>query len=183
VFSGIYIISDLQHLAFEKMTACFTNLEKPDKLDTQLAVIATLCITFQKIPTTDLLLDWFGQYATYSIQQFRLQKQNFAHYSPSHGFCRPYPQSTRGHLVEEPLTEKSTLIKIDDSSVLLPLPQSWTFIMIHVGSLSHRDLCGRSSTFPLFTDGYAPHQPQAQEQHTEQPTEKPTLATQPPDPR
>ena len=56
------------------MTACLTDLEKPGELKEQLAVIATLRMSFRKLPTTDSLLDWLGQYAAYSIQQLQLQR-------------------------------------------------------------------------------------------------------------
>ncbi|KAL4786149.1 hypothetical protein BJX76DRAFT_133444 [Aspergillus varians] len=75
VFSSIYIIPDLQKLAFERTTAYFTDLNKPDSHDKQLTVIAALRISFQRLPTSDPLLDWLAQYAAYSVQQLQLQKE------------------------------------------------------------------------------------------------------------
>ncbi|KAL3448122.1 hypothetical protein BJX65DRAFT_307409 [Aspergillus insuetus] len=48
--------------SFERVTACFTELDKPEDLDTQLAVIAALRLAFRKLLTDDPLLDWLGQY-------------------------------------------------------------------------------------------------------------------------
>lgn len=74
IFGSIYLIPDLQDLAFSKMTACFTDLEKPNDLDTQLAVISALRVSFRKLPTHDRLLDWMAQYAAYSIDKLRTQR-------------------------------------------------------------------------------------------------------------
>lgn len=73
IFCSIYLIPDLQNLAFGKMTACFTDLEKPNDLDTQYAVISALRVSFRKLPTHDPLLDWMAQYAAYSIDKLRTQ--------------------------------------------------------------------------------------------------------------
>lgn len=73
IFASIYLIPDLQSLTFSKMTACFTDLEKPNDLDTQVAVIYTLRVSFGKLPTHDPLLDWMAQYAAYSIDKLRTQ--------------------------------------------------------------------------------------------------------------
>jgi hypothetical protein len=67
IFCGIYHIPELQKLAFEKVTACFTDLEALDSLDRQLAVITALCISFHKLSAQDPLLDWLTQYATYCV--------------------------------------------------------------------------------------------------------------------
>ena len=74
IFCSIYLIPDLQDLAFSKMTACFTDLEKPNDLDTQFAVISALRVSFRKLPTHDPLLDWMAQYAAYSIDKLRTQR-------------------------------------------------------------------------------------------------------------
>jgi hypothetical protein len=74
IFCNIYHVPDLQSLAFEKMTACFTDLEKPDSLDTQLAVVAALRVSFRKLPPQDPLLDWLAEYAAYCVDKLRLQK-------------------------------------------------------------------------------------------------------------
>lgn len=42
IFCSIYLIPDLQNLAFSKMTGCFIDLGKPNDLDTQSAVISAL---------------------------------------------------------------------------------------------------------------------------------------------
>lgn len=48
IFCSIYLITDLRDLTFNKMTACFMDLNKPDTLDTQLAVISALLLSFRK---------------------------------------------------------------------------------------------------------------------------------------
>ncbi|KAL5335651.1 hypothetical protein BJX70DRAFT_312971 [Aspergillus crustosus] len=74
IFCGIYIIPSLQNLAFKKTTACLTELEKPIGLDTHLAVIAVLRMSFHQLHKNDLLLGWLAQYAAYGIEQLRVQK-------------------------------------------------------------------------------------------------------------
>ena len=73
IFCSIYLIPDLQDLAFSKITACFTDLEKPNDLDTQFAVICALRVSFRRLPPHDPLLDWMAQYAAYSIDKLRTQ--------------------------------------------------------------------------------------------------------------
>ena len=74
IFCSIYLIPDLQDLAFSKMTACFTDLEKPNDLDTQFAVISALRVSFRRLPPHDPLLGWMAQYAAYSIDKLRTQR-------------------------------------------------------------------------------------------------------------
>jgi hypothetical protein len=74
IFGAIYLIPNLRSLAFERVTACFTELEKPEDLDTQLAVIAALRLAFRKLLSDDPLLDWLAQYAAYSIEKLRVQR-------------------------------------------------------------------------------------------------------------
>ena len=57
IFCSIYLIPDLQDLALGKMMVCFIDLEKPNDLDMQFAVISMLCVLFCKLPTYDPLLD------------------------------------------------------------------------------------------------------------------------------
>ena len=73
IFCSIYLVPDLQDLAFSKMTACFTDLERPNDLDTQLAVISALRVSFHLLPAHDPLLDWMAQYAAYCIDKLRIQ--------------------------------------------------------------------------------------------------------------
>ncbi|RAL06617.1 BTB/POZ domain-containing protein [Aspergillus homomorphus CBS 101889] len=73
IFSHLYIIPELQKLAYEKVTACFADLDKPDGLDKQLAVIDALRLCLSKLSQNDTLLDWLAQYAAYSIDKLRLQ--------------------------------------------------------------------------------------------------------------
>jgi hypothetical protein len=74
IFCSIYLIPDLQKLAFEKVTARFADLKEPDSLDRQLAVIAALRVSFRKLSTQDPLLDWQAQYAAYCVGKLRLQR-------------------------------------------------------------------------------------------------------------
>jgi hypothetical protein len=73
IFSGTYLIPELQGLAFEKVTACFIDLEKPNSLDTQLAVIDALRLSFLRLHEHEALLDWLSQYSAYCIDKLRLQ--------------------------------------------------------------------------------------------------------------
>lgn len=75
IFCNIYHIPDLQQLAFEKLTACFIDLEKPKSLDTQLAVVDALRVSFSRLPPQDPLLDWLAEYAAYCVDKLRLQKE------------------------------------------------------------------------------------------------------------
>ncbi|KAL2859534.1 hypothetical protein BJX68DRAFT_252410 [Aspergillus pseudodeflectus] len=58
----------------KRVTACFTELSKPEDLDTQLAVIAALRLAFRKLLSDDPLLDWLAQYTAYSIEKLRVQR-------------------------------------------------------------------------------------------------------------
>jgi hypothetical protein len=73
IFSGTYLIPELQDLAFNKVTACFKDLKKPESLDTQLAVIDALQLSFLRLHEPDALLDWLSQYSAYCIDKLRLQ--------------------------------------------------------------------------------------------------------------
>jgi hypothetical protein len=74
IFCSIYFISDLQQLAFDKLSACLIDLKLPDNLSTQLAVVAALRVAFNRLPSQDPLLDWLAQYAAYCVDKLRLQK-------------------------------------------------------------------------------------------------------------
>ncbi|KAL3456373.1 hypothetical protein BJX64DRAFT_41412 [Aspergillus heterothallicus] len=74
IFSSIYLIPDLRSLAFERVTVCFTEIDKPEDLDSQLAVIAAFRLAFGKLPQDDPLLDWLAQYAAYGIDKLRMQR-------------------------------------------------------------------------------------------------------------
>jgi hypothetical protein len=84
IFSGTYLIPELQHLAFEKVTTCFIDLEKPDSLDTQLAVIDAVQLSFLRLHEHDALLNWLSQYSAYYIDKLRLQ-------SSFHDLLRDFP--------------------------------------------------------------------------------------------
>ncbi|RHZ62802.1 BTB/POZ domain-containing protein [Aspergillus thermomutatus] len=73
IFSDAYLIWELKQLAYEKLTACFVDINRPETLDQQRAVIAVLRVAFLKIPLNDSLLDWLAHYAAYSVNQLRLQ--------------------------------------------------------------------------------------------------------------
>ncbi|PKX92972.1 BTB/POZ domain-containing protein [Aspergillus novofumigatus IBT 16806] len=73
IFSDVYLISELKQLAYEKLTACFADINRPQTLDQQRAVIASLRVAFLKIPLNDSLVDWLAHYAAYSVNQLRLQ--------------------------------------------------------------------------------------------------------------
>lgn len=49
IFCSIYLISDLQKLAFKKVKACYSDLGAPDSIGRQLAVIAALRVSFRKL--------------------------------------------------------------------------------------------------------------------------------------
>ncbi|KAL1954742.1 hypothetical protein VTO42DRAFT_742 [Malbranchea cinnamomea] len=73
IFGHIFLIQKLQNQAFDKVTACFTDMDRPDTLDKQLAVISALRIAFLKLPAQDRLLDWLAQYAAYCLGELRQQ--------------------------------------------------------------------------------------------------------------
>jgi hypothetical protein len=73
IFSDVYLISELKQLAYEKLTACFVDINRPQTLDRQRAVIDVLRVAFLKVPLNDSLLDWLAHYAAYSVNQLRLQ--------------------------------------------------------------------------------------------------------------
>ncbi|EAW25302.1 BTB/POZ domain-containing protein [Aspergillus fischeri NRRL 181] len=73
IFSDAYLIAELKQLAYEKLTACFVDINRPQTLDQQRAIIASLRVAFLKIPLNDSLLDWLAHYAAYSVNQLRLQ--------------------------------------------------------------------------------------------------------------
>ncbi|KAL2857223.1 hypothetical protein BJY01DRAFT_231000 [Aspergillus pseudoustus] len=74
IFSTIYLIPALRSLAFDRVTACITEIDKPNDLDSQLAVISALRLAFRKFLHDDPLLDWLRQYAAYSIEKLRVQR-------------------------------------------------------------------------------------------------------------
>jgi hypothetical protein len=74
VFCSIYLIPNLQELAFSRITATCKDIGQPSTLDTQLGVIAGLRFAFRKLLFNDPLLDWLGQFAAYNSQQLRVQR-------------------------------------------------------------------------------------------------------------
>lgn len=74
IFCNIYLIPDLQRLAFDKLSACIVDLGQPVNLDTQLAVVAALRVSFGQLPPQDFLFDWLAEYAAYCVEHLRLQK-------------------------------------------------------------------------------------------------------------
>jgi len=74
IFCSIYVIPDLQKLAFDRATTAFTELNEPTTLDTQLAVIAAMRVSFRKLLPNDQLLDWLAQYAAYNVDNLRVQR-------------------------------------------------------------------------------------------------------------
>ncbi|RDK41717.1 hypothetical protein M752DRAFT_253087 [Aspergillus phoenicis ATCC 13157] len=84
IFSETYIVPDLQQLAYKKVTACITDLDKPNSLDTQLAVIDALQFSFLGLPPHDKLLDWLAQYAAYCLEKLRVQ-------GPFHDLLKEFP--------------------------------------------------------------------------------------------
>lgn len=73
IFSHTYLINELQQLSYEKVTTCLTDLDKPDGLDIQLAVVDALRLAFYRLPQHDCLLDWLAQYSAYCIDKLRVQ--------------------------------------------------------------------------------------------------------------
>ncbi|KAL4804682.1 hypothetical protein BDV18DRAFT_26775 [Aspergillus unguis] len=74
LFASIYMVLPLQDLCFDKVTATLGDMNCPTTLDTQLAVIAALRVAFTKLLSSDRLLDWLAQYASYSLAQLRVQR-------------------------------------------------------------------------------------------------------------
>ncbi|KAL2825735.1 hypothetical protein BDW59DRAFT_179746 [Aspergillus cavernicola] len=73
IFCSVYLIPDLQNLAFDRIRANFTELGKPDSPNTQLDVIAALRISFCKVLAPDPLLDWLAKYTAYTVDKLRVQ--------------------------------------------------------------------------------------------------------------
>ncbi|RDH27535.1 hypothetical protein BDQ94DRAFT_163522 [Aspergillus welwitschiae] len=79
-----YLVPNLQLLAFEKVTACLTDLDIPNSLETQFAVIDALWLSFLRLPQHDKLLDWLAQYAAYCLDKLRVQ-------GPFHDLLKEFP--------------------------------------------------------------------------------------------
>lgn len=60
IFFSIYMIPDFCDFVFDKITTCLEELDKPDTLDTQLAVISALRLAFSKLPPHDRLFELDG---------------------------------------------------------------------------------------------------------------------------
>ncbi|KAF7119126.1 hypothetical protein CNMCM5793_008866 [Aspergillus hiratsukae] len=73
IFSDVYLIMELKQLAYERLTACFMDINRPQTLDQQRAVVAVLRVAFFKIQPNDSLLDWLAHYAAYSANQLQIQ--------------------------------------------------------------------------------------------------------------
>jgi len=73
IFCSIYLITELRDMASNKMMECFMDLDRPEALDTQLAVVSALRLAFRKLPPHDPLLDWLAQYASYCVDKLRMQ--------------------------------------------------------------------------------------------------------------
>lgn len=74
IFSSIYMIPDLQKMAFDRVTATFSDINALTALDTQLATIAALRVAFRKLLPNDELLGWLAQYAAYNLCHLRVQR-------------------------------------------------------------------------------------------------------------
>ncbi|GFF53907.1 conserved hypothetical protein [Aspergillus lentulus] len=59
--------------SMKKLTACFLDINRPQTLNQQRAVIASLRVAFLKIPLNDSLVDCLAHYAAYIVNQLRLQ--------------------------------------------------------------------------------------------------------------
>lgn len=84
MFSETYLVPDLQQLAYEKVAACLTDLDKPKSLDTTLVVIDALRLSFPRLPQHDRLLDWLLRYAAYCLDKLREQ-------GPFHDLLEEFP--------------------------------------------------------------------------------------------
>lgn len=73
IFCGIYLTTHLHNPTFDEITAPFRGLNKPDTLDTQLAVISALSLSFRKLPPHVHLLDWLDEYAAHCIDKLKMQ--------------------------------------------------------------------------------------------------------------
>lgn len=73
IFCEIYGITQLKELVFSKLTSRLTEIEKPNTLVAQLAIIAVLRICFTNIHPDNDLADWLAQYAAYCVDTLRLQ--------------------------------------------------------------------------------------------------------------
>jgi hypothetical protein len=69
IFSDVYLGSELKQLAYERVTACFVGISRPQTLDQQRTVISVMRVASLKIQPSDSLLDWLAHYAAYTVDQ------------------------------------------------------------------------------------------------------------------
>ncbi|GIJ82258.1 hypothetical protein Asppvi_000764 [Aspergillus pseudoviridinutans] len=56
---------------WKNLTACFVDINRPQTLDPQRAVISVLRVASLKIQPSDSLLDWLAHYAAYTVDQLQ----------------------------------------------------------------------------------------------------------------
>lgn len=70
VFAHVYVIENLQSLAYDRLTANIIALG-PNTLDYLTAIIRMLDTTFSSLHQDDKLLDWLGRYAAWLIEDLK----------------------------------------------------------------------------------------------------------------
>ncbi|KAL4905560.1 hypothetical protein BDW74DRAFT_177929 [Aspergillus multicolor] len=71
IFANIYMISDLQRLAFDRATAVMKDINHLHDIDAQRHFIEALRISFTQLEIGDKLVGWLGQFAAYNVANLR----------------------------------------------------------------------------------------------------------------
>jgi hypothetical protein len=74
-FSEIYLVPQLNELAFSKFTAVLVEMGKPKNLQEQLVVIDCLSLAFSELLLGDELQQWLARYAAWSLESLRHQTE------------------------------------------------------------------------------------------------------------
>lgn len=72
-FAQVYGIEALGTMAFDRLTTCLEMIDVPREIMQQLAVVAALEIAFTTINRHDRLIEWLAHYASYCVEELRLQ--------------------------------------------------------------------------------------------------------------
>ncbi|KAH8427578.1 uncharacterized protein LDX57_005292 [Aspergillus melleus] len=68
-FSDLYLMTDLNNLAYNKLTHHLANVDRTTKrVETQRAIIAMLHLAFSKIKPGDKLLNWLAHFASWNLE-------------------------------------------------------------------------------------------------------------------
>lgn len=71
IFAEIYMVPEIQTLAFERATAHLVKLRKPKTEVQKKDVIDVLLAAFSELTSDDTLVDWLARYASWCIEELR----------------------------------------------------------------------------------------------------------------